>query len=292
MHALNHVMVHRGRTLVDRDILDDIAHNVAAMENATSTGHALAAPNPEGNYHVTVLSLALKQLADVFVHVWTDTNHSNNNYGYIIGNGRHWQALLRTPDGWSVLDRFTYQVHNLRGFLRMSSRRGMVLALNLEPSSSGDMDWEVRQPSRKRTLQEVLAIDAPDTSLITGHPASIPPPNIEPEEKKTRSDSSTMGDTQEALLQVKDEQYHPLVDETTDRVTRSAISQPTDPQWQEITVGVTRLYHSPVLNMYRCINCDFQRPTPLGVTSHFGKYCSKSTASANKGDAIDVEEGS
>ena len=98
MRALNHVMVHRGRTPVDRDILDDIAHHVAAMETATGTGRALTTPHAEGNYHITVLSLALKQLADVFVHAWTDAKHADDNFGYIIGNGNHWQALLRTPD--------------------------------------------------------------------------------------------------------------------------------------------------------------------------------------------------
>ena len=284
-------MVHRGRTPVDRDILDDIAHHVAAMETATGTGRALTTPHAEGNYHITVLSLALKQLADVFVHAWTDAKHADDNFGYIIGNGNHWQALLRTPDGWYVLDRQSFPVHNLRGFLRMSSRRGMVLALNLEPSPSGDMDWEVQPPSRKRTLQEVLSIDVPNTPPILGHPTPNVPSDAEPEEKKTRNEASSTDLTQDVLLQIKNEDYRPLVEDTTDRVTRSASSQPIDPQWQEITVGVTRLYHSAVLNLYRCLECNFQRPTPLGVTTHYGRYCSKSTGPTNKGDTINIDEG-
>jgi hypothetical protein len=291
MHALNHVMLHRGRTPVDRDILDDIAHHVAALEASINPNGALTAPNPEGNYHVTVLSLALKQLADLFVQVWSDATHTGNDFGYIIGNGNHWQSLLPAPDGWYVMDREPYKVHYLQGFLRMSSRRGMVLTLNPEPSPTGDMDWEVQAPSRKRTLQEVSAADLPGTPLITGPIDLVAPSEAEePEEKKTRSATPDTTETQEALMQLKEEQYLPLPENTTDRTTRSSSSQAVDPQWQETTVGVTKVLHSAVTNMYRCINCEFQRSTPLGVTSHYGKYCSKQQTPLTKEDPINIDE--
>ena len=88
----------------------------------------------------------------------------------------------------------------------MSSRRGMVLTLNLEPSPSGDMDWESEPPSRKRTLDDVSSEDDQATPAIMGAPAPTSSlENAEPEEKKTRSTASETTETQEALLQLKDE---------------------------------------------------------------------------------------
>ena len=153
--------------------------------------------------------------------------------------------------------------------------------------------------------QPRLHVSAPLTEVISTNPTELPlltaplaPPTMiseapeqeEPEEKKSRCTQQTAeANTQDALLQIKEE-FAPLPGDPVDRTTRSANSQPVDPQWQEIVVGVTKVLFSPIINMYQCTLCDFQRSTPLGVTSHYGKYCSKRHLQQAPTETIDVDE--
>ena len=120
---------------ITRDIMDDIADNVASMEAMISPETMLAMPDQQGNYHVTVMSIAIKQLVDLFVQVWNPKcNEEPHPVAYLLGNGAHWQALVKEPEGWFVRDKKSFKVHNLNNYLEVSSRRGMVLSLTKEAS--------------------------------------------------------------------------------------------------------------------------------------------------------------
>ena len=69
LDAINHVMVNQGRMPINREILDDIADNVASLEAMVTSEATSANPHSEGNYHITVMTIALKQLTDLFVRV-------------------------------------------------------------------------------------------------------------------------------------------------------------------------------------------------------------------------------
>jgi hypothetical protein len=151
LDAINHIMLNQGRMPITRDILDDIADNVAALEAMVSPEATHCMPNEQGNYHVTVMSIALKQLADMYVKVWSpNSNEDPPPVAYVLGNGSHWQALVNEPDGWFVRDKKSFKVHNLKNYLEVCNRRGMVFSLAKEPSKTGgDMDWEGPAHSNK-----------------------------------------------------------------------------------------------------------------------------------------------
>jgi hypothetical protein len=292
LRALNHVMVHLGRMPVNRDILDDVADNVAALEAMVSTESAVALPHAEGNYHVTAMSVALKQLADLYVKVWSPSMPpSAADFAYILGNGNHWQALLKEANGWYVRDTKSFKVDNLSNYLTMAARRGMVLTLQKEPPDSGDMDWDMEPPCRKRPL-EALAEPANPEVLQIAMAANAEPTDVdEPEGKKTRCVQALEDSTQETLLQIKEEDYSPLPSDPIDRATRASTSAPLDPLWEEKVVGQTTLLYSPITGMYMCPRCrKFQRDTPLGVTSHYGKYCSKRPTEVAPEEQIHIDE--
>ena len=58
-------MVNQGRMPITRDNLDDLADNVASLEAMISNEATYTMPNEQGNYHVSVISIALKQLTDL-----------------------------------------------------------------------------------------------------------------------------------------------------------------------------------------------------------------------------------
>ena len=83
---------------------------------------------------------------------------------FVIGNGAHWQAMIQEPDGWYVRNKKSYKVHNLKNYLEVCCRRGMVLALRREPSkATGDVDWGNCSQGRKRPHHEVENAQAHST---------------------------------------------------------------------------------------------------------------------------------
>jgi len=53
-------------------------------------------------------------------------------------------------------------------------------------------------------------------------------------------------------------------------------SQTTEqPTWLQIKVGVTPMYQNEAGDLFKCFTCDYQRPSSLGVATHYGRYCSK-----------------
>lgn len=275
MDAINHLLLHKGRMPIGRDILDDIAHNVASLEAQLCSENPLTIPHVEGNYHVSAMTIALKQLADLYSSIWTPQKMlTPNDSAFLVGNGNHWQALIKESDGWYVCDKGRSQVQDLLNFLQVASRRGMVFQLHSQTPESGDMDWEADLPSRKRTMDEACIPLLPAIPLITdGTEQSIIDVD-EPEGKKPRCTTPT-SETQEALLQLADT-YTPLPEETPDPpVTRSTTAETPDIEWKEVTVGVTPMLHSEVHGRYKCISCGYERDTSLGIATHYGRYCPK-----------------
>ena len=195
---------------ITRDILDDIAENVASLEVAISHEATSTRPHAEGYYHITVMTIALKQLTDLFVRVccpekWTYTNE----YAFILGNGKHWQALVKEGNEWYVRDKEPFKVNNLQGFLKMASRRGVVLGLTKTMPASGDMDWEgtpSASTSRKRPLEISEAGGNDSTPCITCLPSDpiVIDDEISEPDKKSRAlengSSQNADHTQELLL--------------------------------------------------------------------------------------------
>ena len=287
LDAINSIMINQGKMPIQRDIVDDIADNVATWEAIVDPQGDLAAPDQEGNYHITVITIALKQFTDLFVNVWTPNGTSQSPpVAYVLGNGFHWQAVVQEADGWFLRDKKSFKIHNLKHYLTVASRRGVVLALSKELPPNGDMDWEGTAPNRKRDHQEVTPENLPNPVPPTTTTAPTPPSQIiiadddedEPE-KKSRALQDDSQDTQ-VLLQNAPQAFEPLPSDTPPNVTtRSANSQAQEPQWQPITIGVTAMFFCEATAMYKCNNCNFQSLSGLGVASHFGKYCNKNSAS-------------
>ena len=264
LDAINHLMINQGRMPIDRGILDDIADNVAAMEAIISPDTALAMPHEEGNYHVTVMSIAIKQLVDMFVQIWTaDKKDEPPPVAYLIGNGAHWQALVQEPGGWFVRDKKSYQVHNLKNYLEVCSRRGMVLSLTKQPSETGgDMDWQGTPNNNKRLFEEVEIECA--ASSTANAAINVDEEDDERPEKMARSDQPAAETTQELLLQTA----------VTEAPPPSTINeQPEAGEWVSCKKGVTNMLYNEALNMYKCTNCNFQKESSLSVAIHSGRYC-------------------
>ena len=260
-----------------RGLLDDIADNVASLEAMVTTEATSTTPNIEGNYHITVLTIALKQLTDLFVRVCCPEkcNHAGE-IAFLLGNGYHWQALVKEGNHWFIKDKFSFEVNDLQNYLYMASRRGIVLALIKNVPPEGDMDWEATSTttnntmSRKRTLDEAANPDTEATPRIACQPIEITN-NEEPEEpdKKARA-LEGCNNTQE-LLQDAQQAFEaipapPIID--------LANSMPQE-TWHQIQVGVTPMLTNETGDKFKCVTCDLQRPTALGVATHYGRYCSK-----------------
>ena len=158
LDAINHIMVNQGRMPISRDLLDDLADNVATLEAIVSPGTSESMPHAEGNYHITVMTIALKQLTDLAVEIWDPGQNDLTKppVAFVRGNGAHWQAFVQEPNGWYIRDKKSFQVRYLKNFLTVSCRHGMVLALRRKPSKpSGDVDWGNSTPNRKCLHHEV-----------------------------------------------------------------------------------------------------------------------------------------
>ena len=171
LDAINHILINQGRPPVQRDILDDIAENVALLEAEITPEATSAQPHREGNYHITVMTIALKQLTDHFVRVCRPEKCDHKEeIAFIIGNGHHWQALVKEGNYWFLRDKESFEVNNLHNFLLMASRRGIVLALTKNMPPSGDMDWEATAAapvSRKRPLEAAADSENSATPCIS-----------------------------------------------------------------------------------------------------------------------------
>jgi hypothetical protein len=160
----------------------------------------------------------------------------------------------------------------------MASRRGIVLALTKNMPPNGDMDWEgtstttATSTSRKRTHDEVATPDNEATPRIACQPTEIVHLDEAEERDKKAQALDNCNDTQE-LLQSAHQGFEtmpapPIIDLEKD----DANAQET---WHQITIGVTPLLQNEAGDKFKCIACDIQRPTALGVATHYGRYCSK-----------------
>ena len=130
LDAINHIMAKRDRLPVHHDVLDEITSHVASLEaQVRGDGTPLdTAPSKEGNYHVTVLTLAIQLLADLHVSVWKHTSaHQNQPFCYLLGNGHHWQTMVREGDDWFVRDKKSFRVENPMNFLAQRILNALVL---------------------------------------------------------------------------------------------------------------------------------------------------------------------
>ena len=294
LRAINYLMINQGRMPVDREILDDIADNVASLEAAIHADNLSTNPDKEGNYHVTVMSVAIKQLADLFVTVWTPQKATEETpIAYILGNGSHWQALVQENNEWFVRDQKSFKVQNLQNFLQVSTRRGMVLALTRQPPTQGDMDCDGNSStSRKRTFQEVAlansSVDDQPTPRINPAAETIVVDDDDEEPVKKDRALQDTPNTQE-LLENAQNAFVPLPNDSPPNVTTRGATTPTaETQWVQTKVGVTPLLHCEATNIYRCIKCQFQSQSPLGVATHFGRYCNKQTNPKAEGEEEDI----
>ena len=262
---------------------------VAISDEATSTR-----PHAEGYYHITVMTIALKQLTDLFVHAvspekWTPTNE----YAFILGNGRHWQALVKKDNQWWIRDKESHLVYNLHGYLIMASRRGVVLALTNDMPASGDMDWEATPTapaSRKRPLDALEATENENTPCLPCNPSEpiIIDGDLEEPDKKARAlenDQTQNSECTPELLLSAQQAFHAM------QVPQN-VSQATPAEsWTQKTVGVTPMLQNDAGDTFKCINCDFKSASALGVATHYGRYCSKKGVKQEANESVvEVED--
>ena len=293
LDAINHIMVNQGRMPITRDILDDIADNVASLEVAISDEATSTRPHAEGYYHITVMTIALKQLTDLFVHAvspekWTPTNE----YAFILGNGRHWQALVKKDNQWWIRDKESHLVYNLHGYLIMASRRGVVLALTNDMPASGDMDWEATPTaptSRKRPLDALEATENESTPCLPCNISEviIIDGDVEEPDKKARAlenDQAQNSECTPELLLSAQQAFDAM------QVPQNVSQATPEETWTQKTVGVTPMLQNDMGDMYKCINCDFKSASALGVATHYGRYCSKKVVKQEANENVVEEE--
>lgn len=279
LHAINHIMVNQGRMPISRDILDDLADNVAALEASISTEATYSMPNEHGNYHISVMSIALKQLTDLYVQIWTPGKSDDvTPVAFVYGNGSHWQAIVQEPDGWYVRDQQSYKVNNLTNYLQVCRRRGMVLSLLRMPTDiAEDMDWDNATQNRKRVRQEADMVDGQPTPCITSStiaPIIIPDDEDEQARAYLKISEEPDSSTQQMLVEIAQAD---LPQTLNNHSANPPVSQNED-QWIEHKLGVTKMYYNAAKNLYKCLFCNLQRESALGVATHTGRYCSQNPA--------------
>ena len=278
LHAINHIMVNQGRMPITREILDDLADNVATLEATISNEATCTMPHEQGNYHVTVMSIALKQLTDLFVQIWAPGKSDDSTpVAFVIGNGSHWQAIVQEPDGWYVRDHQSFKVHNLTNYLQVCRRRGLVLSLLRMPSDSADdMDWDNTSQNRKRLRQEGDTTDAQPTPRITSSSSAPILISEEDGDEHARAYAKISDEpdsaTQEILVEIAQTDIPQPDLHIADQPANSAT------QWVEMTMGVTRMFYNDAHKKFKCAFCNVQRDTALGVATHTGRYCSQNPA--------------
>jgi hypothetical protein len=290
LDAINHIMISRSRMPVQRDMLDDIAAHVASLEAAISEPNGLVAQaEAAGNYHVTAMSLAVHHLTDLHVHVWTAVqDRPNQSFAYIVGDGRHWQAVVQEDRQWWLRDKQSITIRDLRSLLIARSKNGIVLACD-ESATGAEMDYDASQtrPSRKRTAEELTnpqakaaAIEVDAEELTGTGQGAIEPTS--PSSQALFSTQKTLAGSTASLLQLlADVPYTPLSeDKVTQESKRRSHSAPAhapegEKDWVEMPYGVATILHNRALGRYRCPTpgCKFQGLRPLQVSIHYNRYC-------------------
>ena len=141
---------------------------------------------------------------------------------------------------------------------------------------NGDMDWEgtstttVTSTSRKRTLDEVTLLDDESTPRIACQPIEIVQVDeaVEPDKKSRALEEC---DNTQNLLQSAQQGFQampapPIIDLEKDATA-------TQETWHRITKGVTPLLTNETGDKFKCIACDMQSQSALGVATHYGRYC-------------------
>ena len=294
LDAINHIMASRGRMPLGRDVLDDVALHVANLEAAIrAEGTAVdTTPHAEGNYHVTVMSLALTHLVDLHVSVWKPGT-STPAFAFIAGDGKHWQAIVQDSGTWMVRDRRSFKVQDLQNYLACRSRKGIVLLCSEDPVDNPmDADCSTAPISKKRPIEE--AVNAEQPLLAAAASPEPPSQDEEPEGKKARSTQDSLQSTP-ALLAHLEGAFQPLPDDVPAPVvmTRAADAPPAETEWAVRQVGVTAVLFNARTNMFRCPSpdCPYIGASPIGVTSHFGKYCklNPNSSKSRSAAAVDVD---
>jgi hypothetical protein len=176
----------------------------------------------------------------------------------------------------------------------------MVLTLRREPTkTSGDVDWGNHTQARKRLRHEV---DSSRPQPPPGVSSASPPPAAitvadDDEEEPAQAYAKTDGD-EDATLRVLAElaQSAPPLNPAP-----SPGFVPTTPvnavdesnEWVFTTVGVTPMLYNDSTKKFRCPHCNLEKPTGLGIATHIGKYCKKSSQPKSQEDpgALKSEDG-
>lgn len=282
LRAINYVLESIKRPEVDRTLLDDIAEHIVQQESLVSvdTDGLLTAPHPEGNYHVDVMTLALKLLTDLHVSVWRPTD-LQPALAYVLGDGHHYQAVVKENSRWVLKDRDTQRVRNLPSLLRERCRIGMVLAC-----SDQDVEMECR-PSRKRQH----SVESVDTAPVTtadgpaGEVEQAAEGTPEVQEKKARTDANDEQPTPLLLAHMQG-MYVPLL---LDQPVQVKEEDGAIPEWVQRRIAEGTLVHDEAKGVYRCVFCGHERPTALGVAVHMARYC-KARPKTDAEPAINVDE--
>ena len=290
LDAINHIMLNQGRMPIGRDLLDDLADNVASLEAMVCSDMPLTTPDAQGNYHITVMTIALKQLTDLCVEVWTPgKTFATHPTAYILGNGAHWQALVQESNNWHVRDKKSFIVNNLKNYLEVANRRGMVLALLKEPSrATGDIDWENSSQNRKRLHHQVDTPDSQPTPCITSSEAPIVIAEDDDDERArayAKNSEDADPNTQHLLAELANTFATPPSGQPQIPPTPDA-AQSSQNQWVPTKIGNFTMLHNEAANLYKCPFCGLERETHLGVATHMGRYCK----AARKAKQEEVEE--
>ena len=163
----------------------------------------------------------------------------------------------------------------------------MVLSLPQGPSeNNGDMDWEGTTHSNKRPYQEVATPELEPAPSVTLPPASpiviVEDEEDEPAEKYARPSVESEGPTQSLLHDLANANIAALPPTETNPAPEHEISERADAaQWVSTKVGATTMFYSEPLKLFKCTNCNFQKPTALSVATHFGRYCNPKSSQAS-----------
>ena len=269
--------------------MDDLAAHIAQEEASVRKDNKAVdtEPHEEGNDHVSVIELALRHLADMEVKVWkvSDTRIAD---AYIVGDGSHWQALVKICGKWQLLDQKTQYVSDLNNLLRLRSRQRMVLSCYL-PETPNTMETD--RSFKKRQFNDT---ESGCHLMITAGPAQDATEIVSPEGKKARSEDLSQASTA-ALIMHLHTPYIRLQEATqqsnmtlTPIVIAPTVQEPDE--WKNVVVGSTGMLFNAAMNKYRCASpgCTFESGKAAGVAVHFARYCK---VSQKEIDAIGVDSG-
>lgn len=299
LDAINHIMTSRRRPPITRDMLDDIAKHIAHLEaSIRNDGTARETqPHREGNYHVTVITLALAHLADLHVSILRNPNQPPA-FAYVIGDGSHWQAIIKDEQGWSIRDKTIRYIKDLPNYIKCL-KNGIVLACYLHPTGTEmDVDTTREKPTRKRSHNPQSTDEEPMLLAITLPPNSTETDSsndtIEPGEKRVKQTHETDSSTPLLLAHLAGV-YQPLKDDvkeepqTQEETLISSLEDATD-EWVEQKVGATTMLYNEHRRSFRCLFCKMERPSAKGIAMHTARYCAHNPNSAVQREVVPIDD--